>query len=309
VRGPRAFTASAQPTAERQSGSSALVCVVRRAVLQRRFVLGPRVLWHRRLGERRFGSLPRDEGLRSLMALSDSYLAWLQLDAERMATLDPALLATKVPTCPEWDVAGLIDHTAWVHRYWTYALGRPEGEVPRISSVAPRPDDVEIIGGFRASLAALVGALRDTPPSKSVSSGLGVRPASFVLRRVVHETAIHRWDAQAAVGEPDGFEPALAADGIDEMLEVWVPLAFDYAAFKGTGQRIHFHGTDVDGEWLITVNAETTQSRHVHEQADVTVRGRLSDLYLLSWNRVDPSRLDVAGDEELLTRWQAAATV
>jgi uncharacterized protein (TIGR03083 family) len=243
------------------------------------------------------------------MALSDSYLEWLQLDAERMVTLKPALLATTVPTCPAWDVAGLLDHTAWVYRYWTYALGLPEGEPARRSGVQRRPDDVELIEWFQDSLAAFVGAVRDTPPSKSVSTVLGVHPASFVLRRVVHETAIHRWDAQAAVGEPDRFEPALAGDGIDEMFEVWVPLRFDYAAFKGAGQTIHFHGVDADGEWLITVNADTTHVHHVHEDADVAVRGGLGDLYLLSWNRVDSSHFEVVGDERLLTRWQAAAVI
>jgi hypothetical protein len=130
-----------------------------------------------------------------------------------------------------------------------------------------------------------------------------------VRRRVVHETAIHRWDVQGAVGQPDAFEPALAADGIDEVIELWVPLRFDYGSFRGTGQRIHFHGTDFDGEWLITVDAERTRLGHVHEDADVTVSGGVGDLYLLSWNHADPSRFEVVGDERLLTRWRAAATI
>jgi uncharacterized protein (TIGR03083 family) len=241
--------------------------------------------------------------------LTDSYLAWLQLDAERLTAIDPKLLVNPVPSCPEWDVAAFLDHTAWVHRYWTYALGRPEGEEAKTSDVATREDDVDVFDCCRESLANLVGALADTPPSKTVSSVLGVHPASFVRRRVVHETAIHRWDAQTATGEADRFEPALAADGIDELLEVWVPLCFDYSRFGGNGQTIHLHGTDGDGEWFITVDGDTTVTRHAHDDADVTVRGGLGDLYLLSWNRLDPSRLDVTGDHELLARWQASATV
>ena len=54
------------------------------------------------------------------MALSDTCLEWLQVDTERMARVDPSLLATPVPSCPGWDVAYVIAHTSWVHRYWTY---------------------------------------------------------------------------------------------------------------------------------------------------------------------------------------------
>jgi uncharacterized protein (TIGR03083 family) len=243
------------------------------------------------------------------MASGDSYLAWLQLDAERMATLDPTRLATPVPSCPDWDVAHVVAHTSWVHRYWTYALRHPEGEEARTSAVSLWPDDVDVFAWLREGLVDLFAALHDTPPTKPVWSVLGRHTASFICRRVVHETAIHRWDAQSAVGEPDPFDPALAADGIDEVVEVWVPLCFDYAAFGGTGQRIHLHGTDVDGEWLITVDADATRLGHVHEDADVTVRGGVGDLYLLSWNRIGPSRFEVAGDETLLTRWQAAAAI
>ena len=152
-------------------------------------------------------------------------------------------------------------------------------------------------------------ALNDTPPTKPVVSVLGRRPASFVRRRVAHETAIHRWDAQNAAGHPDGFEPAVAVDGIDEMMELWIPRAFNLGQFGGRGQTIQLEGIDGDASWLITVEADRTEWRRGHNGADVSARGRLGDLYLFVWSRLDPAELEVRGELEMLRRWQEAARV
>lgn len=251
----------------------------------------------------------RAPGVPSLMTRNDLDLDRLRLEVARMAALDPASFATRVPTCPGWDVGHVVAHTSWVHRYFAYVLRQPEGTQARRSAVPLWPDDVDVLSWLYEGVDDLIAAMRATPSSKTVWSALGVYPASLVGRRVVHETAIHRWDAQAATGDPDGFDPSLAVDGIDEVLELWVPLRFDYAAFNGTGQTIHLHATDVAADWLITVNAETTEWRSTDEPADVTVQGAVGDLYLLSWNRVDPAHLDTRGDTELLARWQAAACI
>jgi hypothetical protein len=103
------------------------------------------------------------------MALSDICLEWLQVDTERMARVDPSLLATPVPSCPGWDVAYVIAHTSWVHRYWTSALRLAEGEDARISSVPRWPDDVDVFVWLREGLVGLLRALDETPASKTVS--------------------------------------------------------------------------------------------------------------------------------------------
>jgi hypothetical protein len=126
---------------------------------------------------------------------------------------------------------------------------------------------------------------------------------------MAHETAMHRWDLQSALGpvRPDGFDPGLAADGIDEFFDVMCPLRFDFTGFGGSGETLHLHATDGDGEWLVTVGPDSMSSRRGHEKADVAVRGPLSELYLLAWNRIGPDDLEVFGDAELLARFQRAA--
>lgn len=156
----------------------------------------------------------------------------------------------------------------------------------------------------------MLQAFEDAPPTKMLSTLFGVHPPSLLIRRMAHEKAVHRWDTENAVGAPGVFDHALAGDGIDEVLGLWVPMAFKYAEFAGVGRAIRLHAIDGDDGWLITVNAETTEWRRGHEEGvDVTARGALSDLYLFIWNRRSADQLDVLGDMDLLTRWQAAAIV
>ena len=47
----------------------------------------------------------------------------------------------------------------------------------------------------------------------------GSRPASFWARRMAHETAVHRADAEITVGRQPEIDADIAVDGIDEWLE------------------------------------------------------------------------------------------
>jgi uncharacterized protein (TIGR03083 family) len=239
----------------------------------------------------------------------DQYLGWIRRDGEIMAAVPEDRLGAPVPSCPEWDVAGLHAHTGWVHRWVTYVAGLAEGEKPKRDGIASGPGDEPLLPWFRQGLDALLDALGSTSPDKAVFTLAGVQPASWWLRRIAHETAMHRWDLQSALGEADPFDPALAADGIDELFDVMLPRRFDFAGFCGSGQTLHLHGTDGECEWLVAVGPDSIASQRGHEKADVAVRGPLGDLFLLSWNRVTPADrpgVEVFGDADLLARFQQA---
>ena len=51
------------------------------------------------------------------------------------------------------------------------------------------------------------------------------RVAQVWARRQAHETAIHRYDAESASGDVNGFDLDFAVDGIDEILVGFAPLA------------------------------------------------------------------------------------
>jgi uncharacterized protein (TIGR03083 family) len=151
-------------------------------------------------------------------------------------------------------------------------------------------------------------ALGEAPAGNTVHTFYGVHGPALLLRRAATETAIHRWDAEGAVGTPAPLSPELGAAGIDDFLEVLVPLFFKYPAFGGSGQIIRLESIDSNDEWSIAVGEDTTDWRRgaAKASADVTVRGELSDLYLFFWGRATSNPLDVIGDTDLIARWQTA---
>jgi hypothetical protein len=122
---------------------------------------------------------------------------------------------------------------------------------------------------------------------------------------MAHELAIHRWDAQGAIG-PGACEPIArerAVDGIDEMLDL-MPHRFTPVTVTGNGETLHLHCTDGDGEWLIRLVPDGFGITREHAKGDVAARGSASDLLLFLYGRVDAGALEVFGDGALLARWQ-----
>src|SRR5690606_38359340 len=109
-------------------------------------------------------------------------------------------------------------HVGTVHRFWTHILAN-RLQVPEGPGVE-RPPDEDLPGFVRAGVEPLVAAVRATDPDTPIWTWSSQQDAAFVPRRMAHETGVHRWDAEAAVGSPRPIEPRLAVDGIDELLEL-----------------------------------------------------------------------------------------
>ena len=176
------------------------------------------------------------------------FVAALRTEADRMASLPVDRFDVTVPTCPAWDLGDLLVHTGWVHRLWSHLLCLPEGEPltpeSRVAAGMPtsiftkqRPDG-DLVPWFRAGVEDFVRAVESTAPTKRVNSPFGVHQPSFFARRTAHETAIHRWDAENSLGSAAGFQPMFAADGIEEFLDVFVPMSFDYQRFASEGATL-----------------------------------------------------------------------
>ena len=100
--------------------------------------------------------------------------------------------------------------------------------------------------------------------------------------------------------------PPVAVDGVDELLEVFVPGLFDAAAFAGRGETAHLHATDAEGEWLLRFSAEGITVTPEHAKGDVAARGPAQDLLRLMWGRPPGPELAVFGDAGVLDRYRAA---
>src|SRR5206468_65717 len=144
----------------------------------------------------------------------------------------------------------------------------------------------------------LVVELRATPPDTAVWTWAADQSARFVARRCAHELAIHRYDAQLAAGSPQPVDAPVAADGIDEIFYM-VDNAPERMG-RGGGETLHLHGTDRDDEWLLTLEPDGLQVERRHAKGDLALRGAVSDLELLLYQRPTLGEVDRIGDASAL---------
>ena len=139
--------------------------------------------------------------------------------AEILAEHDQSL---PIPSCPEWTLRQLVTHVGRAHR-WAAEITRTRSDVPIPFREVPDGklpgDRAEQCAWLRAGAGRIVDAVREAG-SDLVWSLAGPAPAGFWLRRMAHETLVHRADAQLAAGaEPEPvIEAEVAADAIDEWL-------------------------------------------------------------------------------------------
>jgi len=228
---------------------------------------------------------------------------------DTIATAAPALLeagrqslVAPVPSCPGWVVRDVVAHLASVHRWAATAVTNPPGERPDFTE-APSDGLLEW-AGQQAQL--LLDALRTTDPDKDVWTFGPPRSVRFWLRRQAHETVMHAWDATAAVGTPIAFDATMAADGVAEFVEIWLPRGLKRKPGSWAGETVHLHRTDGDGEWLVRLGPDgETEVERSHAKGDLAVRASAADLLLWMTNRIDDGRVEIFGDPTLVARWRA----
>ncbi len=238
------------------------------------------------------------------------------LFAEAVARTDPQ---QRVPTCPDWTLHHLAEHLGQVHRWATAVVTRPAVGPPDRSDLnaTGAPEDADGLGSwFREGAEALVDAIRTADPQTPVWSWAGDHSVGFWARRMAHETAVHRADAELALGREFTLEADLAADAISEWLGfLSLPQAVEHrpelAELRGEGQILHLHSTDPGlgeaGEWIVRRTPSGPVWEHGHAKGDVAVRGPVVHLLLVVMRRVPPSEapIDVLGDASVLEHWLA----
>jgi len=144
----------------------------------------------------------------------------------------------------------------------------------------------------------------------------GPHTVGWWRRRQALETAVHRWDAEAATGDPSPVPTGLAVDGIDEYLFDFLPRIYARRpAGSGPGElphsgTLHLHATDAEdipggGEWFVEFEGDYPSVRREHAKADTALRGPASGLYLWLWNRQTPAGagLEVLGSAGVVGAW------
>lgn len=209
-------------------------------------------------------------------------------------------MEARVPSCPDFSVDDLAKHVGEVCGFWTNAV-RQGKEQPWIPFGGVGPDGRS--GWLRRIGHHLVAELRATPPATDVWTWHEHdQSAANVARRCNHELAIHRVDAQLARGAAEPVERELAADGIEEIfLMIHWSGRNRPGGTPGVGQTLHLHGTDYEpAEWLISLGPDGVHVSREHSKADLGLRGPVSDLEMLLYQRPTVGMVEQFGDTSVL---------
>ena len=234
-------------------------------------------------------SAPRLDHMALLGEATDRFVALV-----REATGDE-----EVPACAPWVVRDLAAHLGTVHRWAASIVLSGQRLAEPEPLVVGDPAD-----WYAGTAAALLAALRAVDPTEPVPNFSRIdETAAFWPRRQLHEVTVHVVDLAQALGrdESQWVVPAeLAADGIDEVLQVFFPRMTARGARPDVRSRIRLVAADLDRSWVVAPaegDAGSPVQLHATADADAVVSGTASDLYLALWHRVPRECLRFEGDD------------
>jgi uncharacterized protein (TIGR03083 family) len=219
-------------------------------------------------------------------------------------------LDASVPSCPDWRLLDLIHHVGLVYLRVRSHVGRgvtskPDGD-PR-AAVGELPTGAAAIQWWADEYGQLIALLDGLDPQLPAWTWpAATKQVGFWHRRMAHETAIHRWDAQMAVGHAEPVEAKLAVDGVSEVLDTWLPAGRRQGPVDRTGV-VQLVATDAEEDWFVRLRGEGVALLDTDTLLDdddphtrVLARGTASDLVLALFGRVPFDVLEIAGDATLL---------
>ena len=248
----------------------------------------------------------------SLLSASQ-YLSAIETESIRFReVLADAQPGAPVPSCPAWNAYDLLRHLTETQFHWAWIVAnRPKGpeerpEIERASSYA------DALTAFDEASAGLVSALRDADPDDPAWTWSKEQTVGFILRRQAHEALIHRLDAElTAVGRASELDPALAADGVEEVLDVMFGGCPEWGRFSPLPHYIRVELTDTgDNVWVQLgrfSGTDPSDDTHYDEDdihvvadpgvdADAVISAPAGVMDARLWRRGDGDKIHFAGD-------------
>ena len=226
-----------------------------------------------------------------------TFVEHVRLDGRRLADAASGNLQRAVPSCPGWTVSTVVSHVAEVyeHKITCTALGRAPDPWP-----PEWPADRDPIEWLRDAHGRLLEMFaKSGPDTPSATWWPPDQTVGFWARRMAQETAVHRIDAELAIGTPTPVDAELAVDGVDEVLVMM--LAGDWSddpSDVATGQRV---AISAGGRtWGVTLEKESVSVTEDAGAEDAALGGDPSDVLLWLWGRQSDERVTRAGDEDAI---------
>ncbi|WP_326567911.1 maleylpyruvate isomerase N-terminal domain-containing protein [Amycolatopsis rhabdoformis] len=191
--------------------------------------------------------------------------------------------------CPKWTTHDLVTHLTTLLSSTVAAItDRPAEPLAAVDW----PDTLGRWDGQRLAVREALRLPADTP-TRPPSPGTWLLTVGDWTRRLAHETAIHRLDAESALAEPPStrFGDAFAVDGIEEFLTCFVPRRVadrDGVVRLEAGERT----------WTVVLRSDEAPEPAEDGVPDLTIAGSPDDVYRALWGRPHAAR--VVGQVSLL---------
>jgi uncharacterized protein (TIGR03083 family) len=244
------------------------------------------------------------------------YLAHLDADSHLLAAAAARGLDADVPGCPGWAVADLVTHVGSVHARsvdiveqsyidtWPARRGFPEGE--------------DLLDWFRRNSAQLVEVLAAADPAAPAITFSIEQTVGFWIRRMTHETLVHRIDAEQAHDYESLVDPGLAVDGIAEMFEVFAGRFPDWGEFAPENEVVRVVAGE--GDWVVRlgrfVGTRKKRKYDIPKLVDAqgtkpaaTISGDPDRVMLWLWGRASLDQVTVSGDSVMADRLREVCSI
>ncbi|QRP44126.1 maleylpyruvate isomerase N-terminal domain-containing protein [Amycolatopsis sp. FDAARGOS 1241] len=206
-----------------------------------------------------------------------------------------------VPTAPGWTVRELVRHVGSVYGVTLGWLR--EGRKPAQWQRGPRQDET-VADHYAVARDAVIAELAAHDPADHAATWWPADPTyGFWRRRTLHETLVHRVDAERAAGTAHPAVPAdLATDGVDEVLTLYFGHRLAVMGLAGT--RLGTVGVQTGGHsWIARAGPDRMEawrcSPEEAEAADELVSGEPANVYLWLWGRAAPTAVISTGGHDL----------
>lgn len=218
-----------------------------------------------------------------------------------------------VGNCPGWDLAQLAGHVGSLYQRVAEQVRSRSPEAVHPSDIPSPPTGGARVEWLREAAKGLMEAFasaEDAAPAgrwrdRAITAGLW-------RRRMAHETVIHRVDAEDAFGDDVVLDGGLAVDGIDEVLELFIPFS---TAKEGWPPSDPLWLVRNDGSQHWWVRPGTNGVEVLSQPPDglagsdsesfARVDGTAAELLLTRWKRRKRAASAVAGSVDVLEQWLA----
>ena len=193
-----------------------------------------------------------------------------ELDGFR-ATLDDDLTAP-VEHCGDWTLYDLANHLGSGNLWAATAVTESHGDLR--TPAAPR--EPSALGRWFDDTSETLLTALDADPSTPAWTFHPPHTVGFWQRRRCHETLMHRWDAEHALGTTDHLlDPELVHDGVSEVFDTFAPRQVKLGRSLPPRAALRLVATDSGATWTYGPGTPVAVLSATTENLLLTLWGRL----------------------------------